>query len=99
MARGKCEAKVHAKVEVPPHLRLGLNFAAYSKFVENELCKVGFNRPIKHFRRQYPESLFWIAVGRSPSRWGGYPLPPYPSTRVQAQHLSPTPLPPGLEQL
>ena len=33
MARGKGKAKVHAKVEVPPHLRLGLNLEAYEKFV------------------------------------------------------------------
>ena len=30
-------------------------------------------------------------------RSGGYPLPPYPSTRVQAQRLPPTPLLTGLQ--
>jgi len=68
MARGKGNAKVHAKVEVPPHLRLGLNFWACVRFVNTELSKVGFKckygtvENIKEFRSEkYPESLFWIA--------------------------------------
>ena len=61
MARGKGKAKVHAKVEVPPHLRLGLNHKAYNKFVMEELSKVGFNPNNTSIRSQYPESLFWIA--------------------------------------
>ena len=61
MARGKGKAKVHSKVEVPPHLRLGLNRAAYNKFVKEELSKVGFNTPIEDFRSKYPPSLSWIA--------------------------------------
>jgi len=54
-------SKVHSKVEVPPHLRLGLNFQAYDKFVEEELSKVGFKPESTAIRSSYPESLFWIA--------------------------------------
>ena len=68
MARGKGKGKGHSKVEVPPHLRLGLNREAYEKFVDEELSKVGFKvkygevENIKEFRSEkYPESLFWIA--------------------------------------
>ena len=70
MAKGKGKAKAHAKVEVPPHLRLGLNFDAFTKFVFEELSKVGFKsekntghvQNIKEFRSEKcPESLFWIA--------------------------------------
>jgi len=62
--------KVHSKVEVPPHLRLGLNHPAYHKFLTEELTKVGFKTDyhnehkglnIKAFRTKYPASLFWIA--------------------------------------
>jgi len=35
-------AKVRSKVEVPPHLRLGLNCRAYIEFIDFELIKVGF---------------------------------------------------------
>ena len=61
MARGKGKAKAHAKVEVPPHLRLGLNWDAYRKFVNEELSKVGFHPQTTAIRNHYPESLFWIA--------------------------------------
>ena len=64
MARGKGKTKAHSKVEVPPHLRLGLNRAAYDKFVKEELSKVRFYEEdyrLKAFRSQYPQSLFWIA--------------------------------------
>jgi len=40
-------AKVKPKVEVPPHLRLGLNADAFEKFVEEELSDVGYNTYIK----------------------------------------------------
>ena len=53
--------KGKTKVEVPPHLRLGLNLAAYRKFVKEELWKVGFDPRSTSIRSQYPESLFWIA--------------------------------------
>ena len=54
-------AKVRPKVEVPPHLRLGLDKDAYEKFVEEELSKVGFSQYHTSIRSQYPERLFWIA--------------------------------------
>ena len=54
--------KVDSKVEVPPHLRLGLNYEAFKKFVKEELSKVGFDKhDVKDFRSKYPESLSWIA--------------------------------------
>ena len=67
-SRGKGN-KVHSKVEVPPHLRLGLNYEAFVRFVKEELSKVGFKsdrwgnvEDVKEFRSEkYPESLFWIA--------------------------------------
>jgi len=33
----KVAPKGYGKVEVPPHLRLGLNYVAYEKFVKEEL--------------------------------------------------------------
>ena len=43
-----------SKVEVPQHLRLGLNLAAYKKFVKEELWKVGFDPRSTSIRSRTP---------------------------------------------
>ena len=49
-----------AKVEVPPHLRLGLNYKAYERFIKEELCKVDYNGEF----RKAPEDAIsaWVNV-------------------------------------
>jgi len=48
-------------VEVPPHLRLGLNCRAYIEFIDFELIKVGFMKNCTSIRSKYPPGLSWIA--------------------------------------
>ena len=66
----KKKGAVAPAVELPPHLRLGLNRDAYYRFCTKELTKVGWTfgayasgtpDTVKAWRSKYPEGLSWIA--------------------------------------
>ena len=73
-------AKVHSKVDVPPHLRLGLICRAYIKFIDFELIKVGFMNNCTSIRSKYPPGLSWIAEQYG-DRLTGYDMVNYGSIR------------------
>ena len=66
----KKKGAVAPAVELPPHLRLGMNCRAYERFCREELPKVGWTfgpsgrwtpDTVKAWRSKYPEGLSWIA--------------------------------------